>query len=280
MSENGKRRGPVLIEMGTPEEPPRRSPGPVLDAPVMPETPPRPDEAARMDAPRQDERARRAPREAGGDIPSPADAPMIDDGLQAVLPEPRTMQLVQRLVGKGPSPMTRFFINTGVALFTFLLSVSALRYLSNLMNTYPLLGFVGFALMVLDATRAAPGAVVIWGAVLVTSLIAIYGYARAGSLVFWKAYETGPVKAVIPANGAPLWARIPTKLETHEQIQDLGDAASPTLAFVAVWALLAGLVALTVFAGPAMQFAEATAAQLHDPAGYLSAVLQAQEGTK
>ncbi|MTH62737.1 YcjF family protein [Paracoccus shanxieyensis] len=154
MSENGKRRGPVLIEMGTPEEPPRRSPGPVLDAPVMPETPPRPDEAARMDAPRQDERARRAPREAGGDIPSPADAPMIDDGLQAVLPEPRTMQLVQRLVGKGPSPMTRFFINTGVALFTFLLSVSALRYLSNLMNTYPLLGFVGFALMVLFCIAA------------------------------------------------------------------------------------------------------------------------------
>ncbi|MTH63103.1 monovalent cation/H+ antiporter subunit D [Paracoccus shanxieyensis] len=143
----------------------------------------------------------------------------------------------------------------------------------------PLSGFVG-KLLVLDATRAAPGAVVIWGAVLVTSLIAIYGYARAGSLVFWKAYETGPVKAVIPANGAPLWARIPTKLETHEQIQDLGDAASPTLAFVAVWALLAGLVALTVFAGPAMQFAEATAAQLHDPAGYLSAVLQGQEGTK
>lgn len=119
-----KRRGPVLIEMG--------------DALPDPETP------------RPEPRERRAPRvETREDTPSPADAPLIDDGLQAVLPQPRTMQMVARLVGRGPSRLTRFFINTGVALFTFLLSVAALRYLNDLMNAYPLLGMVGFALMVL-----------------------------------------------------------------------------------------------------------------------------------
>ena len=117
MSENGKRRGPVLIEMADPEASPRRGSRPVLDAPpldapVMPETPPRPEDATA--APRADDRARRAPRDAGGDAPSPADAPMIDDGLKSVLPEPRTMQLVARLVGKGPSPLTRFFSLTSV----------------------------------------------------------------------------------------------------------------------------------------------------------------------
>ena len=39
-------------------------------------------------------------------------------------------------------------------------------------------------------------------------------------------------------------------------------------------------VALTLLAGPAMRLAEAAAAQLHDPAAYLGAVLHGQEGTK
>ena len=46
------------------------------------------------------------------------------------------------------------------------------------------------------------------------------------------------------------------------------------------WPLLAGIVALTLLAGPAMRLAEAAAVQLHDPAAYLGAVLHGQEGTK
>lgn len=135
MVEPPKRRGPVLIEVA--------------------EAPP----AARADAPAagSDGRERRAPRDiprTGEAPPSPADAPQIDDGLGDGLPQPRTMQLVTRLVGAGPSRLTRFFINTGVALFTFLLSVAALRYLSDLLNTYPLLGWVGITLMVLFCIAA------------------------------------------------------------------------------------------------------------------------------
>ena len=70
------RRGPVLIE---------------LDAPV-PE-------------------ARTAPAsEARDDTLNPADAPPID-AADPLLPRPRTMEMVTRLVGRPPSRLTRFFIN-------------------------------------------------------------------------------------------------------------------------------------------------------------------------
>lgn len=144
----------------------------------------------------------------------------------------------------------------------------------------PLSGFIG-KLLVLDATRGQP---VIWATILVTSLIAIYGFTRAGTLVFWKSYSVPDLPAPMPAparaDKPSAQGRIPTKLEPDEHIQDLGDAASPALTAVAVGLLLAGIVALTVFAGPAMRFAEATAAQLHNPGAYLHAVLDMQEGTK
>ena len=41
----------------------------------------------------------------------------------------------------------------------------------------------------------------------------------------------------------------------------------------AVFALLTGLVALTVFAGPVTAWLDATAAGLHDPTAYVVAVL-------
>ncbi|HWL59221.1 MAG TPA: TIGR01620 family protein [Paracoccus sp. (in: a-proteobacteria)] len=150
MSEPPKRRGPVLIEMG---DSPRPSEG---EAPAA--APSGPDPVTRLQpAPAAaDRRSRRAPRSEpreGEAAPSPADAPMIDD-VPLTLPQPRTMQLVARLAGAGPSKLTRFFLNTGVALFTFLLSVAALRYLSDLLKTYPLLGWIGLVLMVLFCLAA------------------------------------------------------------------------------------------------------------------------------
>ena len=104
--------------------------------------------------------------------------------------------------------------------------------------------------------------------------------ARAGSLVFWKCYEVeGPYAPKEPAT-PPREGPIPPKLEPDESLQDLGDAASPGLAFAATGLLLAGIVALTVFAGPVMRFTSATAHQLHDASAYIGAVLNAQEGTK
>ena len=96
----------------------------------------------------------------------------------------------------------------------------------------------------------------------------------------WKSYELQEVPVPVAAPAAPRRGPIPTKLEPDEHIQDLGDAASPALAASAVGLLLAGIVALTIFAGPVTRFAEATADQLYNPSIYLHAVLEGQEGTK
>ncbi|WBU61429.1 YcjF family protein [Paracoccus albus] len=81
---------------------------------------------------------------------NPADAePIRDADADAVLPKPATMDLVTRIAGRGPSPMTRFFFNAGAALLTFLLSVAALNYIDRLMTRWPVLGWVGVALFAL-----------------------------------------------------------------------------------------------------------------------------------
>jgi multicomponent K+:H+ antiporter subunit D len=110
----------------------------------------------------------------------------------------------------------------------------------------PLSGFIG-KLLVLDGVRASAHATWFWALILSTSLIAIVGFSRGGSMLFWKAHA-------LPATPAP--ARRP-------------DA----LPFVAVGGLLACLALLTVFAGPVHAWLELTAAQLYAPAGYIEAVL-------
>ncbi|MGM0583154.1 MAG: monovalent cation/H+ antiporter subunit D [Pseudomonadota bacterium] len=111
----------------------------------------------------------------------------------------------------------------------------------------PLSGFLG-KLLILDAAREAGVAALVWTAILVTSLLAIIGFARAGSAVFWKAWETGE-PAPAPDPGA---ARLP---------------------FAAAGGVISALVALTVLAGPASEYFAATSAQLHAPDGYIDAVM-------
>jgi len=160
MAEPPKRRGPVLMEMGEAQAGPGAAspgPAPTPDAAAGPGAEPARPGPLAVAPTRPDQRDRKAPRaewREGEAAPSPADAPMIEDGPAAPLPQPRTMQLVARLVGRGPSRLTRFFVNSGVALFTFLLSVAALRYLTDLLNSYPLLGWIGMALMVLFCLAA------------------------------------------------------------------------------------------------------------------------------
>ncbi|MDO5658024.1 MAG: TIGR01620 family protein [Paracoccus sp. (in: a-proteobacteria)] len=73
---------------------------------------------------------------------NPADAAPVD-AAAADLPRPRTMEMVTRLVGSGPSPLTRFFLNVTLALVTFLASVAALNFINGLMLRWPLLGWIG-----------------------------------------------------------------------------------------------------------------------------------------
>jgi multicomponent K+:H+ antiporter subunit D len=115
----------------------------------------------------------------------------------------------------------------------------------------PLSGFLG-KLMILDATRGQWG---LWATVLITSLIAIVGFARVGSQVFWRPYGF-----------------------SDEEAPDLPkDMTSPALAFTATGGLIAGLVALTVLAGPVSRWMQGTAAQLFAPANYIDAVMGGAE---
>ena len=51
----------------------------------------------------------------------------------------------------------------------------------------------------------------------------------------------------------------------------------PGLAFTSVCGLVAGLILLTIFAGPALTYTSKTAEQLFTPEHYISAVLGGEE---
>jgi multicomponent K+:H+ antiporter subunit D len=115
----------------------------------------------------------------------------------------------------------------------------------------PLSGFIG-KLLILEAVRDMDAVWLIWSVVLGMSLVAILGLGQAGSAVFWKPLPDGHVD--------PRPARTPPV----------------ALPMVAAWAMLGGIVALSVLAGPVMRYVDATAAQLHAPGGYIAAVLNSR----
>jgi multicomponent K+:H+ antiporter subunit D len=127
----------------------------------------------------------------------------------------------------------------------------------------PLSGFIG-KLLVLDASRPDPLMGLIWATILVSSLIAIVGLARAGSILFWKPHDAAH------ASGPDAPAARPDDEPDAETRPD-GWSRLP---FVAVFALLGILVALSIFAGPVTDYGRATVGQLFDPSGYISAVLK------
>lgn len=129
----------------------------------------------------------------------------------------------------------------------------------------PLSGFAG-KLIILSAFTDHAQQWWVWGIILVTSLLAIVGFARAGTLLFWKSHEDDGARS-LPAR--------------DEEVRQLLEASpSPALGFVAVGGMLAVLVLMTVMAGPYADFAGKTAAQLHEPQIYIDAVLQNQGGVR
>ena len=113
----------------------------------------------------------------------------------------------------------------------------------------PLSGFLG-KLLVLEAAFASDLMVWIWAIVLISSLISILGFARAGSVVFWKAHSIEPP-------------------------EDRGDLKSPNiLSYVAVGGLVALLTALTIFAGHVHGYTTVMAKELFSPDAYISTVLE------
>ncbi|MBA1146529.1 monovalent cation/H+ antiporter subunit D [Ectothiorhodospiraceae bacterium WFHF3C12] len=107
----------------------------------------------------------------------------------------------------------------------------------------PLSGFLGKA-MILRESAGHDMAAWIWAVILVTSLLAVVSFSRAGSVLFWK----------VDQNTAP-GARV------------TGSELAPV-------ATLGGLiVALTVFAAPVQDYTRSTAAALIAPQSYIDAVV-------
>ena len=113
----------------------------------------------------------------------------------------------------------------------------------------PLSGFLG-KLLVLDSAFDTQFMVWIWVIVLSSSLISILGFARAGSVVFWKAHSV----ELDPEADLPMR---PT-----------------TLAYASVGGLFALLVAHTVFAGQVHGYTTRMAAELFQPDTYKAIVLE------
>ncbi|HMS95827.1 MAG TPA: monovalent cation/H+ antiporter subunit D, partial [Tabrizicola sp.] len=105
----------------------------------------------------------------------------------------------------------------------------------------PLSGFVGKLLVL---TAWSDHMLQVWPAVLITSLLMILGLARAGSILFWQPADPGA-----PQPNAP---RDP-------------------MALAASFGLLAGIVALTVLAGPVHDWLRVAAEDLHNPWAYIEA---------
>ncbi|MDO5706612.1 MAG: monovalent cation/H+ antiporter subunit D [Paracoccus sp. (in: a-proteobacteria)] len=182
--------------------------------------------------------------------------------------------VISRRGGDGWLRPRRAIINTGLISALFFATAIAVAGLP------PLSGFLG-KLMVLEVTAHDPWMIWIWSVVLVTSMLAIIGFARAGSVLFWKTHALDPEPGNDNDEGRrPPRGPVPVRLETDEPVQDVGDSASPTLAFVSVGVLLAGLTGLTLAGGPVSDYLQTTADQLFDMPAYVEAVLANQEGTK
>ena len=125
----------------------------------------------------------------------------------------------------------------------------------------PLSGFLG-KLLVLDALRD-PGYIGwAWPAILAGSLITIVGFARAGSILFWKSTAV-PVPE-------------PEDDDPPEQDAVMVAKATPTQVAPTMMAI-AALAALAIFAGPVSGYLEDTSSQLFDRAGYIASVLEPVE---
>lgn len=127
----------------------------------------------------------------------------------------------------------------------------------------PLSGFLG-KLLILDAAAQTPALAWVWAVILGSSLVAVVGFARAGSTVFWKSHQVAADQARV------------TDPEEEQGAHEAADppARPPVLPLVAIGALLALLVAVTVLAGPITRYLGATTAQLFAPQPYISAVLE------
>mmetsp|Transcript_28482 Transcript_28482/g.53382 ORF Transcript_28482/g.53382 Transcript_28482/m.53382 type:complete len:514 (+) Transcript_28482:5447-6988(+) len=146
--------------------------------------------------------------------------------------------------GRGSLDLTAQAPAAGAALTAALFFAGAIA----MAGLPPLSGFIG-KLLVLDAAFDRDRMAWIWVIVLGSSLISILGFARAGSILFWKAH------GVTVDDDAPVLQR------------------PATLSYVAVGGLISLLAAHTVFAGAVHGYTTTMAGQLFAPEPYIETVV-------
>ncbi len=104
----------------------------------------------------------------------------------------------------------------------------------------PLGGFFA-KLLILQSVEPGPEMAWLWATILIGSFFSVIAYSRAGSIVFWRTVD-GHINEPEPLKGR---------------------------VSVAAGALVALSLVLVALAGPVSDFTDATAAQLHNPGGYL-----------
>ncbi|OYX95484.1 MAG: hypothetical protein B7Y74_04165 [Novosphingobium sp. 35-62-5] len=109
----------------------------------------------------------------------------------------------------------------------------------------PLSGFIG-KLLILQSVADAPGWHWAWGTILATTLIAVIGFARTGSAIFWNEAR------IESSDLSPRFSK--------------SDLAAPIITIALLAALSAG-------AGPATEYGRSAAVQVMDRAAAARAVL-------
>lgn len=125
----------------------------------------------------------------------------------------------------------------------------------------PFSGFIG-KFMLLYAVQETMMANMIWAVILVLGLITTVALAKAGSRLFWEIHSDGEAS---DKNRAEIPDVLPAK--------DLRQ-------YLATFGLIAISLLLVVFAQPVSDFTQRTAAQLHQPAQYINAVIPDPDATE
>ncbi len=109
----------------------------------------------------------------------------------------------------------------------------------------PLSGFLG-KVWILGASLESPYVAVVWAVLLVTSVLALIAFSRAGSLIFWKG---------------------------EEEAEEEEDHRATAYEILPVVGLLVCLISYTIFSGPVSEFFMLTAENLLVPDAYIEAVM-------
>ncbi|MBX3660854.1 MAG: monovalent cation/H+ antiporter subunit D [Burkholderiales bacterium] len=125
-----------------------------------------------------------------------------------------------------------------------LLGIAFLLGAATVAGAPPSAGFLG-KVMILQGTAGAGASPWIWATILASSLAALVACSRAGSVLLWKV-GAEPAPEALPARGGE---------------------------WLSLGALMAVSLLLVAFAGPLHRHAEATAAQLLEPAQYVQSVV-------